>query len=171
MEQLNQYLKTLLSSAGYELHLEPNKNPYVIAANGQSDVANTPLLGTQISMMVFPLIPPDVKQDLPNLPTIQFVHPHNLGRFSFTLQKSPAGFNVTVRPLLGNEIPSTLETPLAPDIISQPVSPDQRYGADGHAGRSRPSHRGRSVDAKGRVRQRIIDRGRFGERSAIPNCF
>ena len=124
MEQLNQYLQTLLSSAGYELRLEPNKNPYVVAANGESDVADTPLLGTQISMMVFPLIPPDVKQDLPNLPTIQFVHPHNLGKFSFTLQKSPSGFNVTVRPLLGNEIPSTLETPVAPDIISQPVSRD-----------------------------------------------
>ena len=53
-------------------------------------------------MMVFPLIPPDVKQDLPNLPTIQFVHPHNLGKFNFTIQKSPSGFNVTVRPMLGS---------------------------------------------------------------------
>jgi twitching motility protein PilT len=122
MEQLNQYLKTLLSSAGYELHLEPNKNPYMIAANGHSDVANTPLLGTQISMMVFPLIPPDVKQDLPNLPTIQFVHPHNLGKFSFTLQKSPVGFNVTVRPLLGNEIGSALEKPV--ESVTPPSLPD-----------------------------------------------
>jgi hypothetical protein len=122
MEQLNQYLQTLLSSAGYELHLEPNKNPYVISANGQADVAPAPLLGTQISMMVFPLIPPEVKQDLPNLPTIQFVHPHNLGRFSFTVEKSPAGFNVTVRPLLGNELDS--QTPTIPDLISQPVSPE-----------------------------------------------
>ncbi len=109
MEQLNQYLQTLLNSAGYELHLEPNKNPYVVAASGQTDVANTPLLGTQISMMVFPLIPLDIKQDLPNLPTIQFVHPHNLGKFSFTIQKSPAGFNVTVKPLLGNAIVSESE--------------------------------------------------------------
>ncbi|HUR99348.1 MAG TPA: type IV pilus twitching motility protein PilT [Pyrinomonadaceae bacterium] len=124
MEQLNQYLQTLMSCAGYELHLEPNKNPYVIAAGGQTDVANTPLLGTQISMMVFPLIPPDVKQNLPNLPTIQFVHPHNLGKFSFTLQKSPAGFNVTVRPLLGNEISSTRETAAAPDMTPQPVLSD-----------------------------------------------
>ncbi|MEO6333678.1 MAG: type IV pilus twitching motility protein PilT [Pyrinomonadaceae bacterium] len=119
MEQLNQYLKTLLSSASYELRLEPNKNPYVVAANGSSDVGHTPLLGTQISMMVFPLIPPDIKQDLPNLPTIQFVHPHNLGRFSFTIDKSPSGFNVTVRPMLGAEIESTLEEPpAAPDIVS-----------------------------------------------------
>jgi twitching motility protein PilT len=110
MEQLNQYLQTLLNSAGYELHLEPNKNPYVVAATGQTDVANTPLLGTQISMMVFPLIPLDIKQDLPNLPTIQFVHPHNLGKFSFTIQKSPAGFNVTVKPLLGSAIVSETES-------------------------------------------------------------
>ena len=104
MEQLNQYLKTLISADGYELHLEPNKNPYMIAAGGQSDVANTPLQGTQISTMVFPLIPPDVKQDLPNLPTIQFVHPHNLGKFNFTIQKSPSGFNVTISPLLGDPL-------------------------------------------------------------------
>ena len=121
MEQLNQFLQTLLSSAGYALHLEPNKNPYVVAASGQTDVANTPLLGTQISMMVFPLIPPDVKQDLPNLPTIQFVHPHNLGRFSFTLQKSPAGFNVTVKPLLGSPIPSTPTIPATPPTTPSPV--------------------------------------------------
>src|SRR5688572_10121587 len=121
MEQLNQYLQVLMSSAGYELHLEPNKNPYVISASGQSDLPPGPLLGTQISMMVFPLIPPDVKQDLPNLPTIQFVHPHNLGRFSFTLQKSPAGFNVTVKPLLGAPIASSPTSPAAPPATPSPV--------------------------------------------------
>ena len=111
MEQLNQFLQMLVSSAGYELRLEPNKIPYLINATGQTDVAATPLVGTQISMMVFPLIPPDVKQDLPNLPTIQFVHPHNLGRFSFKIQKSPAGFNVTVKPLLGSALES--DSPVA----------------------------------------------------------
>jgi twitching motility protein PilT len=116
MEQLNQFLQMLVSSSGYELHLEPNKNPYLVDATGQTDVATTPLVGTQISMMVFPLIPPDVKQDLPNLPTIQFVHPHNLGRFSFTIQKSPAGFNVTVKPLLG----SARETDVVPASSSDP---------------------------------------------------
>src|SRR5688500_5206194 len=121
MEQLNQYLQVLMSSAGYELHLEPNKNPYVISASGQSDLPPGPLLGTQISMMVFPLIPPDVKQDLPNLPTIQFVHPHNLGRFSFTVEKSPAGFNVTVRPLLGEELKGS---EVVPDAVTQPAPSD-----------------------------------------------
>ena len=123
MEQLNQYLQTLLNSAGYELHLEPNKNPYVVDAKGPTDVANTPLLGTQISMMVFPLIPLDIKQDLPNLPTIQFVHPHNLGKFSFTIEKSPAGFNVTVKPLLGSAIVSETESspePVRPAAMNPP---------------------------------------------------
>jgi twitching motility protein PilT len=122
MEQLNQYLQTLLSSAGYELRLEPNKIPYMVSANGNTDVANSPLQGTQISMMVFPLIPPDVKQDLPNLPTIQFVHPHNLGKFNFTIDKSPAGFNVTVRPMLGSMIESDdgQSDGLEPSIESSP---------------------------------------------------
>ncbi len=123
MEHLNHYLQALMSNAGYELHLEPNKNPYLISAGGQSDVANTPLLGTQISMMVFPLIPPDVKEDLPNLPTIQFVHPHNLGKFSFTIEKSPAGFNVTVRPLLGNPLDAAVNSAdLSADTAEPPSS-------------------------------------------------
>ena len=121
MEQLNQFLQMLVSNSAYELHLEPNKNPYMVAASGQTDIANTPLAGPQISLMVFPLIPPDVKQDLPNLPTIQFVHPHNLGKFSFTIQKSPAGFNVTVRPMLGN----ALEPDAGLDPAPQPEMPVQ----------------------------------------------
>jgi twitching motility protein PilT len=102
MEQLNQFLQQLVSTSSYELHLEPNKNAYVLNAQGQTDVSITPMIGTQISMMVFPLIPPDVKGELPNKPEINFVHPHTLGKFGFTIQKSPAGFNVTVRPILGD---------------------------------------------------------------------
>jgi twitching motility protein PilT len=102
MEQLNQFLQQLISTSSYELHLEPNKNAYVLNAQGQTDVSITPMIGTQISMMVFPLIPPDVKGELPNKPEINFIHPHNLGKFGFTIQKSPAGFNVTVRPILGD---------------------------------------------------------------------
>lgn len=101
MEKLNEYLQSLISTSSYELHLEPNKNPFLVSASGQADVANTPLQGTQISMMVFPLIPADIKNELPNKNEIEFVHPHNLGRFNFMVQKSPAGFVVTVRPLPG----------------------------------------------------------------------
>ncbi len=99
MEQLNQFLKNLISTSGRELHLEPNRKPYIVAVGGVTDLDTPPLQGTQISTMVFPLIPPDVRQHLPNQPMIEFVHPHNLGRFSFTVQKTPAGFNVTVRPI------------------------------------------------------------------------
>jgi twitching motility protein PilT len=106
MEKLNEYLQSLLSSCSHELKLEPNRNPYLIAANGQSDLGNAPLLGTQISMMVFPLIPSDVKMQLPNQNEIEFVHPHNLGKFNFNVRKSPAGFIVTVRPMLSDG-PST----------------------------------------------------------------
>ncbi len=102
MEKLNEYLQTLLSTCSYELHLEPNKNPYLVSANGTDDVGNTPLLGTQISMMIFPLIPTNVKQELPNSQQVEFVHPHNLGEFNFTVKKSSAGFNVTIRPKLSN---------------------------------------------------------------------
>ncbi len=102
MEKLNEYLQTLLSTCSYELHLEPNKNPYLVSSSGTNDVGNTPLLGTQISMMVFPLIPPKVKQELPNSQQVEFIHPHNLGEFNFTVKKSPAGFNVTIRPKLSN---------------------------------------------------------------------
>ena len=103
MEKLNEYLQALLSTCSYELHLEPNKTPYVISDKGTTDVANTPILGTQISMMIFPLIPPAVKQELPNKPEIEFVHNHTLGNFNFQVKKSSAGFNVTIRPMLSGD--------------------------------------------------------------------
>ena len=102
MEKLNEYLKTLLSSCSDELRLEPDKNPYLVSENRTTDLANVPLVGTQISTMVFPLIPPAAKSALPNSPEIEFVHPHNLGNFNFTVQKSSAGFIVTIRPLLND---------------------------------------------------------------------
>lgn len=74
----------------------------MLNADGPTEIANSPLLGTQISTIIFPLIPPEAKQQLPNQPEIEFVHNHNLGNFSFLVQKSPAGFNVTIRPLLSD---------------------------------------------------------------------
>ncbi len=102
MEKLNEYLQTLLSTCSYELHLEPNKTPYVVSDKGTTDIANSPILGTQISMMIFPLIPPAVKQELPNKPEIEFVHNHNLGNFNFMVKKSPTGFFVTIRPVFSD---------------------------------------------------------------------
>jgi twitching motility protein PilT len=102
MEKLNEYLQTLLSTCSYELHLEPNKQPFVVAAGGVTSIANAPLLGTQISTMIFPLIPVSVRQELPSRPEVEFTHAHNLGDFSFLVRKSPSGFNVTIRPVLSS---------------------------------------------------------------------
>jgi twitching motility protein PilT len=126
MEKLNEYLQTLLSTCSYELHLEPNKQPFVVAANGATDIANTPLLGTQISTMIFPLIPVNVRQELPSRPEVEFTHAHNLGDFSFLVKKSPSGFNVTIRPVLSSSnAPSPLlelEAPASSPIFNSPPS-------------------------------------------------
>ena len=98
MEKLNEYLQALVASSSYEHRLEPNKAPYTVSVNGTADVSAETLQGTQISMMVFPLIPNDVRMQLPSQPEVQFTHPHNLGKFTFTVTKSPAGFIVAVRP-------------------------------------------------------------------------
>ncbi len=99
MDQLNHYLEKLIATSSYELRLEPNANPYVVSASGNTEIGNVPLQGSQISLMVFPLIPHDVKQELPNKPSVQFVYPSNIGEFNFTVLKSAAGFNVTVTPV------------------------------------------------------------------------
>ncbi len=138
MEKLSEYLQTLLSTCSYELHLEPNKTPFMTDSTGTTEVANTPLLGTQISTIVFPLIPPAVKQKLPNQDEVEFVHNHHLGNFNFTVRKSPAGFNVTIRPLFGdekaesssiNEVMSTSESNFQPNVsISTNVpTPTERF--------------------------------------------
>ncbi|HEX3101988.1 MAG TPA: hypothetical protein VHQ01_09360, partial [Pyrinomonadaceae bacterium] len=123
MEKLNEYLQTLLSSCSDELHLEPNKNPYLVAENRTSDVASVPLLGTQISTMVFPLIPADIKSSLPNSSEIEFVHPHNLGNFNFTVQKSSAGFNVTIRPMIGDS-DGSIRVPQPLPTVAQANTPE-----------------------------------------------
>lgn len=100
MEKLNEYLQQLLSSCSDELRLEPDKNPCLVQENRTLDASKMPLMGAQISAMVFPLIPPNVRASLPNRNEVDFVHPHNLGEFSFNVKKSPAGFIVTVRPVI-----------------------------------------------------------------------
>ncbi len=100
MDKLNQYLQALLTSCSDELHLVPNKQPYLVSAKGETELANSPMLGTQISMLIFPLIPSDVKQQLPSQPEVEFVYRHQIGAFNFVVRKSPSGFKVIVRPLL-----------------------------------------------------------------------
>ena len=97
MDKLNEYLNSLVSTSSEELRLEPNKNPCLISTGGSADIAPEPLQGPQISMLVFPIIPVDVKRQLPSSSEVEFVHPHNLGGFHFHIKKSPAGFVVSVR--------------------------------------------------------------------------
>jgi twitching motility protein PilT len=113
MEKLNEYLQSLLSSCSDELRLEPDKNPYLVAENRTTDVSHVPLQGTQISTMVFPLIPASTKSELPHKSEVEFVLPHQLGNFNFNVQKSPAGFIVTIRPVIGDSDGSiTIPKPL-----------------------------------------------------------
>ena len=123
MEKLNEYLQTLLSSCSEELHLEPEKTPYLVSENRTTELGSVPMLGTQISMMVFPLIPMDVKSALPHSTEVEFVHPHNLGNFNFIVQKSPAGFNVTIRPMLGEAAEPVRTAPPLPEEppVARPV--------------------------------------------------
>jgi twitching motility protein PilT len=136
MEKLNAYLQELLSSCSEELRLEPDKNPYLVAASGTRDVAQTPLPGTQISSLVFPLIPADVRLTLPNRDEVEFVHPHNLGKFTFTVQKSSSGFNVTIRPVMGIVDPASNavaeeagSVPQYPTQAAPPTDPQPYYSA------------------------------------------
>ena len=129
LEKLNDYLQRLLSSCSDELRLEPDKNPYLVSNSRNTDVANTPMMGTQISTMIFPLIPPATKAQLPNRSEVQFVYPHALGNFDFTVQKSSAGFIVTIRPMLSEsenhiQLPKPLPdvAPSLPVDISSPYS-------------------------------------------------
>ncbi|MEP6787387.1 MAG: PilT/PilU family type 4a pilus ATPase [Acidobacteriota bacterium] len=127
MEILNEYLKKLLSSCSEELRLEPDKIPCLVSGTQTTNLANVPLKGTQISTLVFPLIPPDVKSVLPHHDEVEFVHPHNLGKFNFSVQKSPAGFVVTVRPILVDsggsmEIPQATQEPAQEQAASMNVS-------------------------------------------------
>ena len=98
MNTINDYLQQLVSASASALHLEPNKNPYVVTTTGNTEVSDSPLPGTQINTMIFSLLPADIKQKLPNSSQVEFVHPHNLGSFNFLVKKSPAGFNVTISP-------------------------------------------------------------------------
>lgn len=131
MEKLNYFLKQLLSSCSEELHIQPDKIPYLVAKNRHENVGNVAIIGTQISMMIFPLIPDDAKIKLPNSDEIDFQSSNEVGSFHFTVKKSPAGFIVAVRPIIGEtsagsinvEQPLSEVAPIAPssETVSEPA--------------------------------------------------
>jgi twitching motility protein PilT len=99
MEQINGYLQSLISASAYELHFEPNKSPFILSDHGVIEVSPTPLSGANISQLIFPIIPAEAKQKLPNQPEIEFSYNNPTGNFGFVVKKSPAGFHVIVKPL------------------------------------------------------------------------
>jgi len=99
MDQINGYLQSLISASAYELHFEPNKSPFVLSDHGVIEVSATPLSGANISQLIFPIIPAEAKQKLPNQPEIEFSYKNPTGNFGFVVKKSPAGFHVIVKPL------------------------------------------------------------------------
>lgn len=135
MDTLNEYLRHLLSSCSDELRLEPDKNPYLVSADSTTDLSRSPLMGTQISAMIFPLIPSGVKNTLPNRSDVEFVHPHSLGNFNFRVQKSSSGFIVTISPLLGdsnghNDNPRPQPLSQSNEFLPQPVTAAPEPEAD-----------------------------------------
>jgi twitching motility protein PilT len=123
MDKLNEYLQRLLSTCSDELRLEPDRSPYLVTDNSTTDLASVPLMGTQISQMIFPLIPANVRTTLPHRPEVEFVHPHNLGNFNFVVQKSSAGFVVTIRPIITAGRVPPVEPPAVPAVpppVEQP---------------------------------------------------
>jgi twitching motility protein PilT len=139
MDQLTQYLQELMAVSGYELRLEPNANPYVLSASGPKDLPGRPLQGSQISMMVFPLIPADIKKELPSQQSVQFVYPSDIGVFNFVVMKSPSGFNVTITPVDGAG-PAPMPGPFTPaegisaDTVIEESSPIEDVPVSGDAG-------------------------------------
>jgi hypothetical protein len=50
------------------------------------------------------------------------VHPHNLGKVTFTVKKTPAGFNVTIRPFTGELLSNEpAPDPEAPRAAAEPL--------------------------------------------------
>lgn len=121
MDKLNDLLQCLLSACGDELKLEPDQNPYVLTNNDRKEVTNVPLKGTQISTMIFPLIPNELKLQLPNRDEVEFSIPHNLGNFDFLVQKSPAGFIVSVRPGSSSDVSNGSEVEVNDEGDAEPI--------------------------------------------------
>lgn len=127
MNSIYSYIENMATHSAQELYLEPNKIPYLVSEKGQVNLSQSELQGPQISLLVFPIIPEDVKMELPNKPEVQFNFNNKHGEFNFTVKKSPSGFNVSVKTVsFNNEAPnlSSLnpENPTVVQTVNQPNS-------------------------------------------------
>jgi twitching motility protein PilT len=101
MSEINSYLEHLVSQSATELRFEPNQIPYITTASGQVNISPTQILGGQISMLVFPMIPVEARQNLTRQDEVEFPYSTNLGLFNVRIKKSPIGLNVTINPTNG----------------------------------------------------------------------
>jgi twitching motility protein PilT len=115
MNEIQSYLEHLISHSATELRLEPNQIPYVTTAGGQVNISATQIQGGQISMLVFPMIPVDARQNLTRQDEVEFPYSTNLGLFNVRIKKSPIGLNVTINPTNG--------VPINPPSNSQVYKP------------------------------------------------
>jgi twitching motility protein PilT len=121
MDTINSYLQQLVVRAGSELRLEPNQIPFVTTSEGKTQVSTVPMQGGQISMMMFPLIPSDLRRELPTRNEVEFQFSNAIGNFDFRITKSPSGFIVSVTTLKGDFSPANRSSAIPLFTDSSPV--------------------------------------------------
>lgn len=141
MENLNNYLTALASRKGSELLFEPNSRLRLVAFDGNQDLTPFELTGAQISMLIFPIIPANERQMLPNQPEVRFdFQAPSIGEFNFLVKKSPAGFVVSIRTKAdvaangnGASAPPKIEEPKATsynNAANLDIAPPQQQASD-----------------------------------------
>ncbi len=121
MDTINSYLQQLVVRAGSELRLEPNQIPFVTTSEGKTQVSTAPIQGGQISMMMFPLIPSDLRRELPTRNEVEFQFSNAIGNFDFRITKSPSGFIVSVTTLKSDFSPANRSSAIPLFTDNSPV--------------------------------------------------
>jgi hypothetical protein len=127
MNEIQSYLEHLISHSATELRLEPNQIPYITTASGQVNVSPVQIQGGQISMLVFPMIPIEARQNLTRQDEVEFPYSTNLGLFNVRIRKSPTGLNVTINPTNGVPINPPSSAPQVYKPIETPPPASQVY--------------------------------------------
>jgi twitching motility protein PilT len=127
MNEIQSYLEHLISHSATELRLEPNQIPYITTASGQVNISPVQIQGGQISMLVFPMIPIEARQNLTRQDEVEFPYSTNLGLFNVRVKKSPIGLNVTINPTNGVPINPPSSAPQVYKPIETPPPASQVY--------------------------------------------
>jgi twitching motility protein PilT len=121
MNEINSYLEHLVSQSASELRLEPNQMPYITTAGGKVNISSSQMQGGQISMLIFPMLPLEAKQNLTRQDEVEFPYNTNLGNFNVRIKKSPIGLNVVINPTMVNGV--AVNTPIPEATASQVYTP------------------------------------------------